>query len=172
MSIMRIAREHGWRGTIHCPPSVDPCAVYLERRCTVIEEGCQHEFCTQCALDLCSTSSTSATISAVPGSIPCPLCRHAIMISFSGMACESPVREPPRSSLSLSLCTTCQAVGAEPDAPDPMQSCRPDFSCTMIPPLGFGFISVSQLPEIFVVEKELLALHGSSRCKPMPCSVL
>ncbi|PKA65455.1 putative E3 ubiquitin-protein ligase XBOS32 [Apostasia shenzhenica] len=135
MSIMRIAREHGWRGTIHCPPSVDPCAVCLERRCTVIAEGCQHEFCTQCALYLCSTSSTSATISAVPGSIPCPLCRHAI-ISFSGMACESPVREPPRSSLSLSLCTTCQAVGAEPDAPDPMQSCRPDFSCTMIPPLG------------------------------------
>ncbi|KAL0903532.1 hypothetical protein M5K25_027918 [Dendrobium thyrsiflorum] len=135
MSIMTIAREHGWRGTIQCPPCFDPCAVCLERTCTVSAQGCSHEFCTRCALYLCSTNTTSTIISGPPGSIPCPLCRNAI-ISFSSLPCESPISEPSRTSLSLSLCTTCPAVRSESDGTRVIQSCRPDFGCTGIPPLG------------------------------------
>ncbi|XP_073011054.1 probable E3 ubiquitin-protein ligase XBOS32 isoform X2 [Typha latifolia] len=38
MSIMNIARECGWKNTIGTPACIDPCAVCLERRCTVAAE--------------------------------------------------------------------------------------------------------------------------------------
>lgn len=98
--------------------------------------GCSHEFCTRCALYLCSTNATSTIISGPSGSIPCPLCRNAI-ISFSSLSyCESPISEPSRSNLSLSLCTTCPVVRSESDGAWAIHSCRPDFCCTRIPPLS------------------------------------
>nr|XP_018678644.1 PREDICTED: probable E3 ubiquitin-protein ligase XBOS32 isoform X2 [Musa acuminata subsp. malaccensis] len=136
MSIMRIAREFGWRSTIQSPACIDPCVVCLERRCTVAAEGCNHEFCTRCALYLCSTNSTSTILSLPPGSIPCPLCRHAI-VSFAKIPGMSPMRELPRTSLSLSLCATCPAAdGSDSTTPMATQLCKPDFHCTRIPPLG------------------------------------
>lgn len=38
-SFFHVCREHGWRGEIQCRPSFDPCAVCLERTCTVSAEG-------------------------------------------------------------------------------------------------------------------------------------
>ncbi|CAL9110879.1 unnamed protein product [Musa textilis] len=149
MSIMRIAREFGWRSTIQSPACIDPCVVCLERRCTVAAEGCNHEFCTRCALYLCSTNSTSTILSSPPGSIPCPLCRHAI-VSFAKIPGMSPMRELPRTSLSLSLCATCPAAdGSDSSAPMATQLCRPDFHCTRIPSVGsssFWSMSCQRFP--------------------------
>ncbi|XP_059077794.1 probable E3 ubiquitin-protein ligase XBOS32 isoform X3 [Cryptomeria japonica] len=39
MSIVQIARECGWRNLEPVPVGVEPCAVCLERRCTVAAEG-------------------------------------------------------------------------------------------------------------------------------------
>ncbi|RZR84740.1 hypothetical protein BHM03_00011610 [Ensete ventricosum] len=104
---------------------------------------CNHELCTKCALYLCSTSSTSTIPSSPPGSIPCPLCRHAI-VSFAKIPGMSPMRELPRTSLSLSLCATCPAAdGSDSTAPMATQLCKPDFHCTRIPPLGSSFWSLS-----------------------------
>ncbi|CAD6249161.1 unnamed protein product [Miscanthus lutarioriparius] len=61
MSIMNIARECGWRYLNQSPVCIDPCAVCLEGSCSVAAEGCKHEFCTRCALYLCSTSYTSTS---------------------------------------------------------------------------------------------------------------
>lgn len=127
-SIIRIARECWCRDDNQSPACIDPCAVCLERRCTVSSEGCGHEFCTRCALYLCSTN-VAVTASGPPGSIPCPLCRKAI-VSFTRVPDSSPAHEHPRASLSLSFCTTCPAADAEP------RLCKPDFNCTRIPPLG------------------------------------
>ncbi|XP_072953224.1 probable E3 ubiquitin-protein ligase XBOS32 [Typha angustifolia] len=126
MSIMNIARECGWKNTIGTPACIDPCAVCLERRCTVAAEGCNHEFCTKCALYLCSTNSTLTIVSGPPGAIPCPLCRHAI-ISYVMLPGASPIREPSRMSLSLSLCTTCPAVISDSTTSMASQLCKPDF---------------------------------------------
>ncbi|KAK8953273.1 putative E3 ubiquitin-protein ligase XBOS32 [Platanthera guangdongensis] len=150
MSIMKIARENMDERYQSCPPSFDPCAVCLERTCSVSAEGCFHEFCTNCALYLCSTNMTSTSVTGLPGSIPCPLCRNAI-ISFSSLLCESPVREPSRASLSVSLCTTCPAVGSESDDDRPIQSRRPDIGCTLIPSLGsssFRSLSCQRFPSM------------------------
>ncbi|EMS47975.1 putative E3 ubiquitin-protein ligase XBOS32 [Triticum urartu] len=107
MSIMNIARECGWRYLNKSPVCIDPCAVCLDGSCSVAAEGCKHEFCTRCALYLCSTSYTSANPA---GAIPCPLCRHPIT-SFVALPGTSPIREQlPRNSLSLSFCATCPAV--------------------------------------------------------------
>ncbi|RWW28251.1 hypothetical protein GW17_00007286 [Ensete ventricosum] len=105
--------------------------------------SCNHELCTKCALYLCSTSSTSTIPSSPPGSIPCPLCRHAI-VSFAKIPGMSPMRELPRTSLSLSLCATCPAAdGSDSTAPMATQLCKPDFHCTRIPPLGSSIWSLS-----------------------------
>ncbi|KAF3339224.1 putative E3 ubiquitin-protein ligase XBOS32 isoform X2 [Carex littledalei] len=140
MSIINIAREVGWRNREDLSPCDDPCAVCLERSCTVAAEGCNHEFCTRCALYLCSTNSIAAVLSGTPGSIPCPLCRYCI-VSFIRLPGTIPTRDPPRSSLSLSLCTTCPVVAPDLDQnpisePSPStQTCGADFQCTRVPSL-------------------------------------
>ncbi|XP_078443563.1 putative E3 ubiquitin-protein ligase XBOS32 isoform X2 [Wolffia australiana] len=96
MSILKIARESGFRNISESPACVDPCAVCLERRCTVAAEGCGHEFCTRCALYLCSTNSTSIVASGPPGSITCPLCRNAIVV-FNKMESTNAVTKTSRS---------------------------------------------------------------------------
>ncbi|KAI6680580.1 hypothetical protein NL676_034461 [Syzygium grande] len=89
MSIVRIARECGWRGNDLSSTCQDPCVVCLERKCTVVAKGCDHEFCTRCALYLCSTSSSSIG-HGPPGSIACPLCRHGI-VSFAKLPGTRPM---------------------------------------------------------------------------------
>ncbi|XP_027329963.1 probable E3 ubiquitin-protein ligase XBOS32 isoform X2 [Abrus precatorius] len=111
MSIVRIARECGWRTTEIAPTCLDPCAVCLERKCMVAVEGCDHEFCTQCALYLCSANPTSTTTHGPPGSIACPLCRHGI-VSFVKLPDARPIhKEIPRTTnLSLTFCTCSSEV--------------------------------------------------------------
>ncbi|CAA6671038.1 unnamed protein product [Spirodela intermedia] len=98
MSVVKIARECGWRNAGQSPACIDPCAVCLERRCTVSAEGCGHEFCTRCALYLCSTNSTSTVVPGPPGSIACPLCRNAI-VAFGKVPAPAPSGSPPRRRL-------------------------------------------------------------------------
>lgn len=113
MSIVRIARDCGWRNLEACPGGADACAVCLERKCTVAAEGCAHELCTRCALYLCSTSSAATNTSTPAGSIPCPLCRHEI-IAFRKLPATPILREIIKSNRSLSLCTVCTTQVAEP----------------------------------------------------------
>ncbi|KAI4377662.1 hypothetical protein MLD38_015253 [Melastoma candidum] len=140
MSIVNIARECGWRVTDSAPTCQDPCVVCLERKCTVAAEGCGHEFCSRCALYLCSTNAPSK-IKGPPGSIACPLCRHGI-VSFVKLPGTRPVpREIARTSLSLALCT-CAIESAENNSlTTPL--CKPGFHCTRISPIGSSFRSLS-----------------------------
>ncbi|KAG0472591.1 hypothetical protein HPP92_014448 [Vanilla planifolia] len=77
MSILNIARESSLQSSITCD-ECDLCPVCLERCCNVVSKGCSHEFCTKCALYLCSTSSYTSETLGPPGSIPCPLCRNGV----------------------------------------------------------------------------------------------
>ncbi|KAA8535458.1 hypothetical protein F0562_030461 [Nyssa sinensis] len=141
LSIVKIARECGWRSGDSVPTCIDPCVVCLERKCTVAAEGCDHEFCTQCALYLCSTNSTSTVAHGPPGSIACPLCRHGI-VSFVNLPDTRPlVKEIARTSLSLSFCT-CSAEGPESTSLE-TPFCKPHVHCTGISPLGSSFRSLS-----------------------------
>ncbi|XP_027176866.1 probable E3 ubiquitin-protein ligase XBOS32 isoform X1 [Coffea eugenioides] len=141
MSIVNIARECGWKSCDSHNTCVDPCVVCLERRCTVAAEGCFHEFCTRCALYLCSTNRTSAVAHGPPGSIACPLCRHGI-VSFVKLKDLKPIgKEIPRTSLSLPFCT-CSADGPEIASLE-TPFCKPDSYCVRITPLGSSFRSLS-----------------------------
>ncbi|MED6157267.1 E3 ubiquitin-protein ligase xbat32 [Stylosanthes scabra] len=113
MSIVKIARECGWK-TNELAPCLDPCAVCLERKCMVAVEGCDHEFCTHCALYLCSTNSTTSTSTnqGPPGSIACPLCRHGI-VSFVKLPDTRPLPKQTiqrATNLSLTFCTCSSEV--------------------------------------------------------------
>ncbi|XP_030511025.2 probable E3 ubiquitin-protein ligase XBOS32 [Cannabis sativa] len=146
MSIVKIARESGWRNgdTLTCQ---DPCVVCLERQCTVAAEGCDHEFCTRCALYLCSTNCVTTVSNGPPGSIACPLCRNGI-VSFAMLPGTKPtrVREIARTSLSLTFCTcTSEAALAAADSSSSLTTpfCKPEFRCARISPLGSSFRSLS-----------------------------
>ncbi|XP_047951713.1 probable E3 ubiquitin-protein ligase XBOS32 [Salvia hispanica] len=141
MSIVEIARENGWRCNDSPTTCLDPCVVCLERKCTVAAEGCFHEFCTQCALYLCSTNSTSTVSQGPPGSIACPLCRHGI-VSFGKLAGTRPAtKEIARNSLSLSFCT-CSTELPDTNSLD-TPCCKPDLQCPRPSPLGSSFRSLS-----------------------------
>ncbi|KAM0847084.1 hypothetical protein ACQ4PT_055249 [Festuca glaucescens] len=112
MSIVKIARECGWRKTSVSSTYHDPCVICLEMECTVAAEGCGHEFCTKCALYLCSTTSSSTSILGVPGSISCPLCRHTI-VSFIKLTSTTPIKELPWTSSSLALCAAGAGTGSK-----------------------------------------------------------
>ncbi|KAK9697489.1 hypothetical protein RND81_08G040800 [Saponaria officinalis] len=104
MSIIKIARDCGWRNSEFLPTCQDPCVVCLEGKCTVASEGCNHEFCTQCALSLCTMNCSPTVAKGPPGSIACPLCRHGI-VSFIKLPGLRPMaKEIARTSLSLSFC--------------------------------------------------------------------
>lgn len=166
MSIMKIARECGWRSTNLSPACVDQCAVCLEMRCAVAAGGCSHEFCTRCALYLCSTNSSSTATTAPPGSIPCPLCRHPI-VSFIQLPGMSPIRGP-RASLSLSLCAACPIVSSEQATSMATQLCKPvDFNCSRIPPLGsssFRSLSCQRFPSMKLNSTLCMGDPETSRC--------
>ncbi|RWV80915.1 hypothetical protein BHE74_00054475 [Ensete ventricosum] len=129
--------------------------------------GCNHEFCTKCALYLCSTNSTSTVVPGPPGSIPCPLCRHTI-VSFFKIPGMSLIRELPRTSLSLSLCATCPAVdGSDSTASMATQLCKPDFRCTRVPPLGsssFRSLSCQRFPSMKLHSMLCMGLPETSPC--------
>ncbi|CAA6673637.1 unnamed protein product [Spirodela intermedia] len=80
-SILNIARDCGLQPSTSACDDKEPCAVCLERTCAVAAEGCGHELCVSCALNLCSTGSITTEAAGMPGSIPCPLCRHGV-VSF------------------------------------------------------------------------------------------
>lgn len=159
-------RECGWRNNDSLPTCQDPCVVCLERKCTVAAEGdapenmqimnsrlfllyltithdvgCGHEFCTKCALYLCSMNSSSTVSLCPPGSIACPLCRKGI-VSFVKLPGTKPlVKEIARTSLALSLCT-CSGEGT--DSTTLMTPfCKPEFHCSRISPIGSSFRSLS-----------------------------
>lgn len=142
MSIVKIARECGWRSSSDSLPTcVDPCVVCLETECTVAAEGCHHEFCTRCALYLCSTNSTSTVAHGPPGSIACPLCRHGIVSFIKLAGTRAIVKEITRTSLSLSFCA-CSNDGHETMS---LQTpfCKPDLFCARISSHGSSFRSLS-----------------------------
>ncbi|XP_065849627.1 E3 ubiquitin-protein ligase XBAT32 isoform X1 [Euphorbia lathyris] len=140
-SIVKIARECGWRDEGLPLTCQDTCVVCLERTCTVAAEGCGHEFCTWCPLYLCSTFSSSTAAQGPPGSITCPLCRHGI-VSFVKLPGTRPMAKAiARTSLSLSLCT-CSGEEPEPTSiKTPL--CKPEIGCTRIAPLSSSFRSLS-----------------------------
>ncbi|EOY31608.1 XB3 in isoform 3 [Theobroma cacao] len=136
-----IGRECGWRTGDSLPSCQDPCAVCLERKCTVAAEGCDHEFCTQCALYLCSTNNTSNVAQGPTGSIACPLCRHGI-VSFVKLPGTKPtIKAVARTSLSLSFCTCSSEIPESTSMTTPL--CKPEVHCTRISPLGSSFRNLS-----------------------------
>ncbi|KAL5548879.1 hypothetical protein UlMin_004110 [Ulmus minor] len=142
MSIVKIARECGWRTNDSLPNCQDPCVVCLERPCTVAAGGCEHEFCTRCALYLCSTNCTSTVTHGPPGSITCPLCRNGI-VSFAKLPGTRPaVKDIARTSLSLSFCS-CSGEGATDSTSLTTPFCKPEFRCSRISPIGSSFRSLS-----------------------------
>ncbi|XAR66693.1 hypothetical protein NMG60_11013006 [Bertholletia excelsa] len=134
MSVVKIARICGWRHSDSTPACEDPCVVCLERKCTVAAEGCDHEFCTECALYLCSTNSTSTAAKGPPGSIACPLCRHGIVSFVKLPGIGHSIKESSRTSLSLSLCS-CSTEGSEATSLE-TPFCKPDMHRTQKSLLG------------------------------------
>ncbi|XP_076910751.1 E3 ubiquitin-protein ligase XBAT32-like [Bidens hawaiensis] len=131
MSVVRIARECGWSDDSLSICS-DPCAVCLENKCAIAAEGCFHEFCTRCALYLCSTSTASNASQEPPGSIPCSLCRQAI-VSFKKLPGTRALLGMPRTSLPLSF-FTCTSLTEDPDniALDTTPLCKPELPSPLI----------------------------------------
>ncbi|XP_030523570.1 probable E3 ubiquitin-protein ligase XBOS32 isoform X2 [Rhodamnia argentea] len=170
MSIVSIARECGWRGNDLLLTCQDPCVVCLERKCTVAAKGCDHEFCTRCALYLCSTSSSS-TVHGPPGSIACPLCRHGI-VSFAKLPGIRPVvnKEIARTSLSLTFCTCSGEASEAASMTTPL--CKPAFQCTRISPLGPSFRSFScqKFPSMKINASLCMGTPDTSPSL-VPCSV-
>ncbi|XP_070671428.1 probable E3 ubiquitin-protein ligase XBOS32 isoform X3 [Malus domestica] len=147
MSIMKIARECGWRNNDCLSTFQDPCVVCLEQQCTVAAEGCDHEFCTRCALYLCSTNCTSTASNGPPGSIACPLCRNGIVSFVKLRVARSMAKENARTSLSLSFCT-CSSEGSDSSSiTTPLY--KPEFRCSRKSPLGsFRSLSCQKFPSI------------------------
>lgn len=126
MSVVKIARECGWSDD-SLSTCADPCAVCLENKCAIAAEGCFHEFCTRCALYLCSTSSASNAAQGPPGSIPCPLCRQGI-VSFKKLPGTRSLLGMPRASLPLSF-FTCATLTEDTDniSLDTTPLCKPEL---------------------------------------------
>uniref|UniRef100_A0A0E0L797 RING-type E3 ubiquitin transferase n=1 Tax=Oryza punctata TaxID=4537 RepID=A0A0E0L797_ORYPU len=91
-SLITIAREQGLNLSSEVSDGfdegADACAVCLERPCIVAAEGCGHELCVKCAMDLCSVIK-SYDSAGIAGEIPCPLCRSGIA-SFRTTAAPAP----------------------------------------------------------------------------------
>ncbi|XP_011009951.1 PREDICTED: probable E3 ubiquitin-protein ligase XBOS32 isoform X2 [Populus euphratica] len=168
MSIVKIARECGWRNNDTLPTCDDTCVVCLETKCTVAAEGCGHEFCTRCALYLCSTICISTVAQGPAGSVACPLCRHGI-VSFVKLPGTKPlVKAIARTSLSLSFCT---CTGEEPDFPSMTTPLRkPDFQCIKIfPPSSFRSLSCQKFPSMNFNGSRCM---GASDTTPLvPCTL-
>ncbi|XP_022958312.1 E3 ubiquitin-protein ligase XBAT33-like isoform X1 [Cucurbita moschata] len=122
LSALNIARDCGFKSMGATSDDGDTCAVCLERVCSVAAEGCGHELCVRCALYLCSTSNIQSQTIGSSGSIPCPLCRHAI-ISFVKLS-RATAKEK-QLHLSLSICNPC--ILHTCDAEDQASTCTPEI---------------------------------------------
>lgn len=148
MSITKIARECGWNDRDSSPTCLEPCVVCLERKCTVAAEGCNHEFCTHCALYLCSTNSTSNIGHGPPGSITCPLCRHGIVSFIRLPGTQAVVKEFAKGTLSLTMCA-CSGEAPEPTMLTPF--CKSEFDGNQMSPLSpssFRTLSCHKFPSM------------------------
>ncbi|KAL4320230.1 hypothetical protein GQ457_18G004520 [Hibiscus cannabinus] len=168
MSIVKIARECGWRTGDSLFSCQDPCAVCLDRQCTVAAEGCDHEFCTQCALYLCSTNNTINVAKGPTGSIACPLCRHGI-VSFVKLPGTKPtVKAVARTSLSLSFCTCSSEMPEATSMTTPL--CKPTVHCTQISHPGSSFCSISRqsFPSMKIHSNLCIGAPNTSPLGPCP----
>ncbi|KAE8728214.1 E3 ubiquitin-protein ligase XBAT32 [Hibiscus syriacus] len=168
MSIVKIAREFGWRTGDSLFSCQDLCAVCLNRQCTVAAEGCDHEFCIQCALYLCSTNTTTNVARRLTGSIACPLCRHRI-VSFVKLPGTKPtVNAVARTSFSLSFC----ACSSEMPEPTSMATpfCKPAVHCTQISHPGSLFCSISRqgFPSMKIHSNLCIGAPNTSPLVPFP----
>jgi E3 ubiquitin-protein ligase XBAT32/33 len=132
--------------------------------------GCDHEFCTRCALYLCSTNCTATVAKGPPGSIACPLCRHGI-VSFVKLPATRPVvKEIARTSLSLSFCSCSGEELAASSIETPF--CKPELRCSRISPLGSSFRSLSfrRFPSM-KINYSFCKEAPDICCSLVPCSV-
>ncbi|KAF3332313.1 putative E3 ubiquitin-protein ligase XBOS33 isoform X1 [Carex littledalei] len=113
-SILDIARECGMQLSSSCEEIDEDhiCAVCLDRFCDVAAQGCKHELCVRCALNLCTTMGADEA-SNPPGRIPCPLCRASIQTFI-----KSPSFQPKKPDLNHSL-----SSGSE----KPLVACRSEY---------------------------------------------
>ncbi|XP_078161493.1 putative E3 ubiquitin-protein ligase XBOS36 [Carex rostrata] len=113
-SVLGIARECGMQLSSSCEEIDDDdiCAVCLDRFCDVAAQGCKHELCVRCALNLCTTMGADEA-SSPPGRIPCPLCRASIQTFIM-----SPSFQPKKPDLNHSL-----SSGSE----KPLVACRSEY---------------------------------------------
>ncbi|KAE9601693.1 hypothetical protein Lal_00040615 [Lupinus albus] len=168
MSIVKIARECGWRTSELAPTCLDPCVVCLERKCMVAVEGCDHEFCTQCALYLCSTNSTSTTVNGPPGSIACPLCRHSI-VSFVKLPDTRPLSKGMHrtTNLSLTFCSCSSDVLEDSsDMTTPFCISQPSRSTKTPPSISFRSLSCQKFPSFRMNPSLCLGADVSSSLVP------
>ncbi|CAM8925255.1 unnamed protein product [Rhodiola kirilowii] len=163
MSIVQIARQCGWRDIDGLSSCQDPCVVCLERRCTVAAEGCEHEFCTHCALYLCSTHCTTAVANGPPGSIACPLCRHGI-ISFTKLPWITSLgnKITRSTSLSLSFCTCTGEIPESSSITAPL--------CTQILSPSSSFCC-QKFPSMKINSSLCMCAPDSSPTPVIPCTV-
>lgn len=171
MSIVKIARECGWRNFDSLPTCQDPCVVCLESQCTVAAEGCDHEFCIRCALYLCSTNCTSTVSHGPLGSIACPLCRNGI-VSFTMLPGTKPaVKEIARTSLSLTFCT-CSGEAPVESTSVTTPFCKPEFcySRSSTPGSSFRSLSCQRFPSMKINSSLCM---GAPDVSPslIPCNV-
>lgn len=130
--------------------------------------GCDHEFCTHCALYLCSTNNTSNVAQSPIGSIACPLCRSGI-ISFVKLPGTKPTVKPVvRTSLSLSFCTCSSEIPESSSMTTPL--CKPEVGCTQISPLGSSFRSISchSFPSMKIQSSLCMGAPNTSTLVPCP----
>ncbi|KAL6189152.1 hypothetical protein ACLB2K_040542 [Fragaria x ananassa] len=136
MSIVKIARECGWRNNDSLPACEDPCVVCLERQCTVAAEGCDHEYCTSCAMYLCSTNCSTTAARGPLGSIACPLCRNGIVSFVKLLKVRPMVKGPAKTSLSPSFCS-CSFEEPETTSSITTPLCKPSFGYSKKSSLGY-----------------------------------
>ncbi|KAL4589971.1 hypothetical protein LXL04_002884 [Taraxacum kok-saghyz] len=152
MSVVKIARECGWSHD-SLSTCADPCSVCLENKCAVSSQSCCHEFCTRCALYLCTTTSAAQE---PPGSIPCPLCRQGI-VSFKKLPATRPLNGMiPRTSLPLSF-FTCASLTEDSDdmALDTTPLCKPEF------PSPLRSLSCQKFPSMKLSSSFCMGMGGS-----------
>ncbi|KAG6587782.1 putative E3 ubiquitin-protein ligase XBOS32, partial [Cucurbita argyrosperma subsp. sororia] len=150
MSIVQIAREYGWSSK-SAPGCLDPCVVCLERKCAVAAEGCDHEFCTRCALYLCCTNRGTTFARGPPGSVSCSLCRNGI-VSFVKLPVKARMaKEIARTSLSLPICQCSQETPSKP-TPLATQLRSHELCRAHDTPLGVSFCCL-RLPSIIACRK-------------------
>ncbi|KAB2625992.1 E3 ubiquitin-protein ligase XBAT32-like [Pyrus ussuriensis x Pyrus communis] len=146
MSIMKIQCTVAAEGIIL--NSVDMLLLlYILPLAFCMLDGCDHEFCTRCALYLCSTNCTSTASNGPPGSIACPLCRNGIVSFVKLRVARSMVKENARTSLSLSFCTSSSEGSDSSSITTPLY--KPEFRCSRKSPLGsFRSLGCQKFPSI------------------------